>query len=66
MDNVKGINMKTFNAFQLVILLVIWPHLIQWLSTAEFRGNGAAFWSAIVIYVVQIGYTVYAYRRSFE
>jgi hypothetical protein len=36
--------MKVFNAFQLVIMLCIWPHLISRLNGAEFRGHDVAFW----------------------
>ena len=44
--------MIVFNAFQIVIAFVAWPFLIQWLNEATFRGAGAAFWAAIVCYVV--------------
>jgi hypothetical protein len=44
--------MKVFSAFQLVCLFVVWPLLIQWLSGATFAGAGAAFYTAIAVYVV--------------
>lgn len=44
--------MRLFNSFQIVGAFVAWPFLIQWLSDAGFRGAGAAFYSAIVLYIV--------------
>ena len=58
--------MKIFNAFQLVILLCVMPHLIAWLSSQDFRGASAAFYAAICIYIVQLGFTTVAYVEFFE
>jgi glucan phosphoethanolaminetransferase (alkaline phosphatase superfamily) len=43
--------MRVFNSFQIVAAFVAWPYLIQWLSSAEFCGSSAAFYSAAVLYV---------------
>lgn len=53
--------MKLFNAFQLVILLVAWPFLINWLRTVDFPFATAAFYSACACYLVQIAFTTYTY-----
>ena len=44
--------MKVFNAFQITAAFVAWPFLIAWLANAQFNGAGAAYISAIGLYVV--------------
>lgn len=44
--------MKVFNAFQITAAFVAWPFLIAWLNNAQFNGAGAAYISAIALYVV--------------
>ncbi len=44
--------MKVFNAFQITAAFVAWPFLIAWLANAQFNGAGAAYISAIALYVV--------------
>lgn len=44
--------MKLFNSFQIVAAFVAWPFLVAWLSDADFRGAGVAFYAAGVLYVV--------------
>lgn len=58
--------MKTFNAFQLTILLAVWPFLISFLDSAQFRWSGAAFYTSCALYFIQLCWTVYAYRQSFD
>lgn len=50
--------MRTFNAFQIVAAFLGWPFLIQWLSGQTFKGNGVAFYSALVFYFVAFLYMV--------
>lgn len=40
--------MKTFNALQMVILLMGSPTLLSWLSSATFTGATALFWVGII------------------
>lgn len=44
--------LRVFNSFQLVCAFSSGPLLIQWLSEAEFRGSGVAFWVSVVAYTV--------------
>jgi hypothetical protein len=44
--------MRLFNSFQITAAFVAWPFLISWLSDAEFRGSGVAFYAACACYVV--------------
>jgi hypothetical protein len=44
--------MRAFNAFQIVALFAAWPHIIGWLGTKPFPYSTAAFWIAIVAYIV--------------
>ncbi len=57
--------MRIFNAFQLAILMCAWPFIIHWFETANVWGGTAFYWAAIVAFVFQFGYTVYAYAESF-
>lgn len=47
--------MKLFNAFQLVCLFACGPFIIQYLHTASFVCATAAFWVAIVAYLLGFG-----------
>jgi hypothetical protein len=47
---------RAFNAFQIVTLFAAMPFIIQWLGTAAFVGATAAFWIAIVAYLVLFGW----------
>jgi hypothetical protein len=58
--------MLLFNSIQLTILLVAWPFIIGFLDKAEFRGSSAAFWSAIVMYGLQLIFTAYSYCETLE
>jgi len=58
--------MKLFNAFQCVVLYAALPFIISWLDGAEFRWAGAAFWSAIVVYVISSFCMVASVYHSFE
>ena len=44
--------MRVFNTFQIVGAFTAWPWLIGWLSEATFKGATAAFYAAIVAYIV--------------
>lgn len=44
--------MKGFNALQLVTLFSAGPFIIEWLHKATFTGATAAFWIAVVVYVI--------------
>jgi len=52
--------MKVFNAFQCVLLFAFAPFGIAWLYDQTFRGANAAWWAAIVGYVVAFGFNVAA------
>ena len=43
---------RAFNAFQLVTLFAGMPYLVGWLNTNPFPYSPAAFWTAIVAYLV--------------
>lgn len=58
--------MVIFNAIQLVLILVAWPFIISYLDKAEFRGSSAAFWSAIVLYGIQLIWTTVCYVEVME
>jgi hypothetical protein len=58
--------MKLFNAFQIVAAFVAWPFLISWLTTAEFRGAGVAFYSACALYVVAFGLMTVSVAESID
>ncbi len=51
--------MRLFNAFQLVVLFVVWPWIIQWLHSAGFAGHSALFYAASAAYVVHFGFMVF-------
>lgn len=44
--------LRAFNSFQLVGLFAGVPYLISWLNTNPFPWSPAAFWTAIVAYIV--------------
>lgn len=56
--------MRTFNAFQIVALFSAFPYLIQWLITKPFENAEAAYWAAIVAYVVSFLFLVGSVRDS--
>lgn len=56
--------MKTFNSFQIVAAFLGWPFLIQFLSTATFRGNTVAFYAACAIYVLAFFFMVGCVRLA--
>jgi hypothetical protein len=58
--------MKFFNAFQIVAAFVAWPFLISWLTTAEFRGAGVAFYAACALYVVAFGLMTISVAESID
>ncbi len=58
--------MKGFNAIQLVILFMSLPFLISWLDRAVFQFAGAAFWSAVIVYIVMCVFTVKAYYNQLD
>lgn len=58
--------MKEFNAFQMVCCFAGAPFLIQWLSTASFAGAMAAFWVAVVAYIVGFFAMCVAVRMSMD
>jgi hypothetical protein len=43
---------RVFNAFQLVTLFAAAPYIIGWLGSSPFPYSAAAFWTAIVVYIV--------------
>ena len=44
--------LRAFNSFQLVGLFAGMPYLLSWLNTNPFPWSPAAFWTAIVAYLV--------------
>jgi ABC-type nitrate/sulfonate/bicarbonate transport system permease component len=44
--------MAIFNAFQIVTLFASMPFIIGWLGGSPFPYSVAAFWIAIVVYIV--------------
>lgn len=60
--------MHVFNAFQIVAFFAAMPFLIGWLNADPFPFSIAAFWLAIVVYLVLfgilIGSTAAAIKRS--
>lgn len=56
--------MKSFNSFQLAAMFVATPFVISWLSEASFRWHGAAFWAALIFYVVQFGFVWFSLYDS--
>jgi hypothetical protein len=57
---------RIFNAFQIVVSFAALPYLISWLSTADFTGSRAAFYTACVIYLAASWFMVYAVYESIE
>ena len=49
---------RIFNAFQIITFFAALPFLIGWLYTEPFTYSVAAFWTAIVVYVVTFGMLV--------
>jgi hypothetical protein len=47
---------RAFNSFQIVTLFAAMPFIIQWIGGASFTGASAAFWIAIVAYVILFGW----------
>lgn len=43
---------RAFNAFQLVTLFAAMPYIVGWLHSNPFPFSIAAFWTALVVYVV--------------
>jgi hypothetical protein len=58
--------MTLFNAFQIVAAFVGWPFLISWLTTAEFKGAGVAFYAACALYVVAFGFMTLTVADAIE
>jgi len=57
---------RLFNSFQIVGAFAAWPFGINWLSTAEFNGAGAAYYSACAFYVVAFGAMVFCVYDAAE
>jgi Na+-driven multidrug efflux pump len=58
--------MKTFNAFQSILMFALMPFGISWLSEQAFRGAGIAFWAACVGYIVAFCLNVAAVRVALD
>lgn len=58
--------LRIFNSFQIVCAFVAWPFLINWLSTAEFRGAPLAFYSSAAVYVVGFIAMIAAVNKSLD
>lgn len=58
--------MFLFNAIQISLLFSALPFIVQWVSDAQFKGAGAAFWVLIVAYVVSFGFNVAAWYDFME
>ena len=52
--------MAFFNSFQLSVLLLCWPFIIQWLATKPFAASGALYWVSIVAFVVHFVFNLFA------
>lgn len=57
---------RIFNAFQIVLVLVLAPFGIQWLSAAEFKGSGVAFIAACILYFVACCFNVAAVAQAMK
>ena len=44
--------LKAFNSCQIVGIFVAFPHVISWLSTAQFAGSQVAMYTACILYFV--------------
>ena len=58
--------MRAFNAFQIVSAFVGWPFLISWLSEAEFKGAGVAFYACIAVYIFAFGFMTVSVYDSID
>jgi len=56
--------MKLFNAIQTVALFTAMPFILSWLSSAEFKGAGAAWWGALVFYIAMMIVMIACVRDS--
>ena len=57
--------LKAFNAFQIVTLFAAMPFLVGYLGRKPFAYSEAAFWVAIVAYVILYGWHIFAMHESF-
>jgi hypothetical protein len=55
-----------FNAFQFLVLLLSMPFIIAWMHDASFPFASAAFWVAVVTFVVMSVTTWLSLAESFE
>lgn len=58
--------MRYFNAFQIVLILVLAPFGIRWLADADFRGSSAAFWGSLILYGIACLFNVFAVADSLQ
>lgn len=58
--------MRVFNAFQIVLVLVLAPFGIRWLADAEFRGAGVAFWASAILYGIACLFNVFAVSNALK
>ena len=57
--------MLAFNAFQVVVLFMVLPFIINWLHTGPFTGAGALVWIAVVTYVAMFCFMVGNTAKTF-
>jgi len=58
--------MKLFNAFQIVILLAIFPYIIGWLKAEPFAYSAPLAWVCIVAYLIEFGMVIFCVHDTLD